>query len=369
MTENGAEAVVRGAPPERVYYFDYLRVWATVGVVTLHSAWLIILARQDPRTDVISQFNVANIYDSLGRFAVSCFFMISGALLLAPEHRFRLRQQTLRVLVPLMTWSAIYAVFDAYFAVSDLPVVSGSNHQHDNLWAALRAFLSGPLAYHLWFVYVLVGVYLVVPLLRPLTALPSGRRDRLLRYALALWLIFTILLPVVHHFWPGAVKPYAGSFPDFPSGYLGVFILGFYLHHHGLRVRPIFYALGALVGVAATCLVVYFEQTFRDGSFWAYSNLTPNVVVFAASVFMLAKTYANRPGRHFAFFSRCSALSFRVYLLHVLVLHYLRAISPIKGWYMDDPLLSIPVMAALTITISFSVAWLIDQVKPIRPYV
>ncbi|MCW2799166.1 MAG: hypothetical protein JWQ70_638, partial [Aeromicrobium sp.] len=330
MTESRAHPAAETAAPVRVYYFDYLRVWATVGVVTLHSAWLIILARQDPKIDVISHFNVANIYDSMGRFAVSCFFMISGALLLDPGHRFRLRQQTLRVLVPLVTWSAIYAAFDAYFAVSDLPVVSGSDHRHGDVWGALKAFLSGPLAYHLWFVYVLVGIYLVVPLLRPLTALPAMRRDRLLRYALSLWLIFTILLPVVHHFWPGAVKLNSGAYPDFPSGYLGVFILGFYLHHHGLRIRPAFYALGALVGVTATCLVVYFEQTFRDGSFWAYSNLTPNVVVFAASVFLLAKTYANRPGRWFGFFSRCSALSFRVYLLHVLVLHYLRAISPLR---------------------------------------
>ncbi|MCW2752454.1 MAG: Surface polysaccharide O-acyltransferase, integral rane enzyme, partial [Aeromicrobium sp.] len=92
MTESRAHPAAETAAPVRVYYFDYLRVWATVGVVTLHSAWLIILARQDPKIHVISQFNVANIYDSMGRFAVSCFFMISGALLLDPGHRFRLRQ-------------------------------------------------------------------------------------------------------------------------------------------------------------------------------------------------------------------------------------------------------------------------------------
>jgi len=363
MSETGIDRA-----PERVYYFDYLRVWATVGVITLHSAWLIIVARQDPKIDVVSQFNVANVYDSLGRFAVSCFFMISGALLLSPDHRFRLRPQTLRVLLPLITWSAIYVVFNAYFALNDLPVVSGSNDHQGDVVAALPAFLSGPLAYHLWFVYVLVGTYLVVPLLRPLTALSDPRRRRLLEYAIALWLVFTILVPFIHHFWPDAVVPYAGAFPDFPSGYLGVFILGFYLHRYGLRVGPVRLVAGVIVGAGATCLSVYLEQTLRDGSFWAYSNLTPNIVLFASSVFLLAKTYADRPGRHFAFMSRCSALSFRVYLLHVLVLHYLRAISPIKNWYMDNPLLSIPTLAALTIVISFSVAWLIDQIKPIRAY-
>lgn len=364
MPDVGAEA-----GPERVYYFDYLRVWATAGVVLLHSAWLIILARKTPSVDLVSQFNVANIYDSLGRFAVSCFFMISGALLLSPEHRFRLRKQTLRVLIPLITWSAIYTAFNAYFDMSDLPVVSGSNHHREDPLQALRAFLMGPLAYHLWFVYILVGVYLVIPLLRPLTALPEERRTKLLRYAIGLWLVFSVVLPFVHHFWPGVLKPYTGAYPDFPSGYLGVFLLGFYLHHREIRIRPVVAAVGALIGAGATCLLVYREQVLRDGSFYGYSNLTPNIVLFAASVFLLAKMLANRPGRHFAFFSRCSALSFRVYLLHVLVLHYLRSISPIKSWYMADPLVSIPVMAALTLVISFALAWLIDQVKPIRAYV
>lgn len=364
MNDTGTEIA-----PARVYYFDYLRVFATAGVVLLHSAWLVILARQDPKIDLISQFNVANAYDSLGRFAVSCFFMISGALLLSPHHRFRLRKQTLRVLMPLVTWSVIYTIFNRYFALTDLPVVSGSDHHHDNIFQALRAFLAGPLAYHLWFVYILVGVYLVIPLLRPLTALPEARRTRLLQYAIGLWLVFTILLPFVHHLWPGAVKPYTGAFPDFPSGYLGLFILGFYLHHHDFKIQPIFYVAGALIGAGATCIFVYLEQTLRDGSFWAYSNLTPNIVLFAASVFMLAKTLLNRPGRPFDFFRACSALSFRVYLLHVLVLHYLRAISPIKNWYMNDPLISIPVMAAMTLIISFAIAWLIDQIKPIRAYI
>lgn len=353
----------------RVFYFDYLRVWATIGVVVLHAAVLVFVTERKGEVDFASQFNVGNAYDSLGRFGVSCFFMISGALLLAPHHRFRLRKQTLRVFVPLVVWSAVYAVANVYFTRHDLPVINGSNPDDGSFLEALKSFFTGPLAYHLWFVYVLVGIYLVVPLLRPLTALPDAVRTRLLEYALGLWLVFTLLIPAARNVWPSLLKPYALVFPDLPTGYLGIVLLGFYLHHREVRVHRLVLIAGAAAGVGATFLLVYFEQTRRDGSLWAYNNLTPHVVLFAACIFLLAKTTFDRPGRYFAFIALFSRLSYRIYLVHVLILHYLRAISPLKDWYLDAPLIAIPALAAITLAASFALAWLIDQVKPIRAYI
>lgn len=40
-----------------------------------------------------------------------------------------------------------------------------------------------------------------------------------------------------------------------------------------------------------------------------------------------------------------------------------------EDWYLNDPLFSIPAMVATTIVISFAVAWLIDQIKPIRAFI
>ena len=370
MTSANRELPDTGAPARtRVYYFDYLRVWATIGVVVLHCGALIVNENRDADVDFFSRFNIGNGYDSLGRFGVSCFFMISGALLLSPNHRFRLRKQTLRVFIPLVVWSAVYALANIYFADSDLATVGGSSADESSLVEAVKGFFTGPLAYHLWFVYTLVGIYLVVPLLRPLTALAAPTRDRLLRYALALWLIFTIAIPAARNVWPSLLAPYVPAFPDFPAGYLGVALLGFYLHHRDIRIpRPLLVS-GALLGAATTAALIYFEQTRREGSLWPYSNLTPHIVLFAACVFLLAKSTVDRPGRTYGFISVFSALSFRIYLVHALILHYLRSISPLKDWYASQPLIAIPVLAALTIILSFAISWLIEQIRPIRAYV
>lgn len=357
------------SPRVRVYYFDYLRVWATVGVVVLHSAALIVTVNRQHDVDLFSKFTVGDIYDSLGRFGVSCFFMISGALLLAPNHRFRLGRQTLRILVPLIVWSAVYALGNVYFAKQRLVTVNGSNPRDDSLPEALKAYFTGPLAYHLWFVYILVGIYLTVPLLRPITALAPEIRERLLRYALALWLVFTVAIPTIRHIWPSLIAPYAPAFPDFPTGYLGIVLLGFYLHHHAPTIPRWLLVIGAAAGAGSTALLVYLEQTRRDGSLWPYDNLTPQVAVFAACVFLLAKSTLDRPGRMFPFISVFSRLSFRIYLAHALILHYLRSISPFKDWYAANPLISIPVLAAMTLAATFALAWSLDRIKPLRPYI
>lgn len=363
------------ATATRVYYFDYLRVWATVGVVLLHSSAAIYTATsKHDGVDYVSRFSLAALTDSAGRFGVGCFFMVSGALLLAAEHRFRLGRQLARVAVPLLVWSVVYLVANAGFDRAGKPKVYGSNHEPQSLVSAVKSVFVGPVAYHLWFVYALVGIYLVVPLLRPLTALPDPRRKRLLEYALALWFVFSIVIPTAYRIAPGHLHLYAGAFPTVPVGYLGTFLLGYYLHRYGVRFRgrtvpPWVLATAAAAGLLLTALGAVLEQVLRSGSDWPLDNLTPQVTLLAASVFLLARGRFDRPGRRYPLVALFSRLSYRIYLIHALVLHYLREISPLRGWYYDRPELSIVTMTVLTLAITFVIAWLIDQIRPVRNYV
>lgn len=354
---------------DRVFYFDHLRVWATVGVVVLHSSSSIVLANRGKDIDLVSQFNVANAYDSLGRFAVDCFFMISGALLLAPEHTFRLRKQFLRVFWPLLSWSLIYVVANLYFDHRGLPAIGGSNTDDSSLLSAAKAFLTGPLSGHLWFVYALLGIYLIVPLLRPLTSLSEPLRTQLLHYAFALWLVFSIAVPTLHAVAPGIPNLYAPAVPDIPTLYVGMFLLGFHLHHRDLNIPQPLLVLGVIGSIGTIALVAYLEQVLRAGSLWVYEYYAPPVVLCAASIFLLAKSVHRRPGRLYPWVKLGSRLSYRIYLMHILILHCISSISPFKDWYFDAPALSIPILAASTLVLSFAASWLLDQIRPISRYV
>lgn len=358
------------APAKRVYYFDYIRVWATFGVVVLHSSALIFTRNAKRDVDFVSKFTIADFGDALGRFGVGCFFMVSGALLLAPQHRFRLGKQLLRVAIPLVVWSVVYALFQAYFVKHHLPRVNGSDDHPLDVVEVIKSFFARPLFYHLWFVYVLIGIYLVIPLLRPLTALPAERRAQLLRYGLLLWAAFTIVVPLLHEIWPGKITLYTPAFPAIPAGFLGMAVFGFYLHHHDVPIRSRGLLLfGCAAGLTTGALVVFYDLTHHRPTAWGLNDLTPQIVLYSACVFLLGKIAFDRPGRAYPFVALFSRLSYRIYLIHALVLHYLRAISPMKHFYLNDPVLSIPTMLVLTIAISFAISWLLDQIKPIRNYI
>jgi surface polysaccharide O-acyltransferase-like enzyme len=361
-------------PDPRIYYFDHLRVYAMVGVVLLHASAPIVIEAQRHDHDLVSHATFANLANGAGRFGVDSFFMVSGALLLSSSHRFRLGKQVLRVLIPLLVWSLLYIAVLAFLWDHGLPRFASSNRDPGSVSAGLRSILYGPVAGHLWFVYVLLGIYLVVPLLRPLTRLPYEARAKLLRYALVLWLVFTVAPQTYHAVRSGARHLYEPALPSVPVQFVGVFLLGFYLHHHSptFRGRPLprwSLVTGALIGYGMAVLLTEYSRQLDISVTWTVDDLSPQVIVFAASTVLLAKATLNRPTRGWPFIALASGLTFRIYLMHFLVLFYLYELSPLHHWYRAYPMASIPTMTVLTLVICFGLAWLIDKAGPVRHYV
>ena len=94
---------------ERTIYFDYLRVFATFSVIILHIAssnWSLI--------DVNGfDWFVFNFIDSIVRWGVPVFVMISGALFLDRDIPIRkiYSKYVFRMIVSYIVWSIIYALF------------------------------------------------------------------------------------------------------------------------------------------------------------------------------------------------------------------------------------------------------------------
>lgn len=94
---------------DRVVYFDYLRVFATFAVMILH-----ISAQNWYTTDVNGfEWQVFNFYDSIVRWGVPIFVMISGSLFLDREIPLRkmYSKYIFRMAISFFVWSVIYAIF------------------------------------------------------------------------------------------------------------------------------------------------------------------------------------------------------------------------------------------------------------------
>ena len=217
---------------KREVWIDWLRVVACFLVMLTHSNEPFYLGGDGTLVLTHSDAVWVSVLNTLPRACVALFVVASSYLLL-PMHYGAgefVRKRMSRILVPFVVWTLAYALF------SDTPV--------ENLKSLALNFNYS--AGHLWFVYMLIGLYLIVPILSP-WAERVGKRE--LQVYLGIWAFTTIiplirllaggLMPVVfgptgipniakYPLWGEASWNTYGTF-YYVSGFIGYMLVGLYL--------------------------------------------------------------------------------------------------------------------------------------------
>ena len=172
----------------REIWLDWLRVVACFLVMLTHSTEPFYLGGEGSLILTHSDAVWASIMDVLSRAAVVLFVMASSYLQFPLHYSTKefLRKRAWRILPPFLIWTLVYAL------VWGEPV----QNFKDLLWNFNYA------AGHLWFVYMLIGLYLLMPLLSPWAEKVSKKE---LQVYLGIWL-FTTLLPLIRD-WLGGAAP------------------------------------------------------------------------------------------------------------------------------------------------------------------
>ena len=343
---------------KRVIYFDILRVVAIFFVVAVHLSaqhWLDV--------DVSSRAWFAfNLYCTTGKWSVPVFVMISGALFLRRELDIRtiLKKYLLRIAIAFAFWSAAYALFvRALYGIT---------------WdEVLFRFFTGH--YHMWFLFMIVGLYLIVPFLRPIV-----RDEKLLRYFLLLTLIFTFLLPQIASAvsllsWQycAEFKALTGKFYyHFTLGFVPYFVLGYYLvrKEFSLTAKRVLYALGVL-GFVLTVVLTSFASRLQGAAtelFYGYDSL--NVLFVCVGLFVFAKEHLNFPNLSEKC-HRCiralSRWSFGAYLVHPLFIESFDIFLHFNTLSLNV-FFSVPLLTLIIGALSFLVSALLHQIPFVKKY-
>ena len=160
-------------PAQQAEYekLDAARWMAALAVVLLHCAALPLTQAADYGS---TDWQWANVYDAASRWCVPVFVMISGALLLNPSKNEPFKdfyqKRALRIAPAIVFWSVFYLLWGALmYRLDGIPM---------NAAAWLRKATSGAPYYHLWYLYMLAGLYLFAPYLRALYQRCSPRQRR-----------------------------------------------------------------------------------------------------------------------------------------------------------------------------------------------
>ncbi len=343
--------------PRRVIYFDVLRLIATFVVVAVHLSaqhWLDV--------DIGSRAWFAfNLYCSTGKWSVPIFVMISGALFLGRDIDVRtvFKKNVLRIAGVFVFWSGGYALIDLIF-------------RHDTLFGAFSQFVTGH--YHLWFLFMIAGLYLLIPLLRPI-----AQSETLTRYFLLLSLIFTFLLPQLALFC-SFVSPQLSvvistvimyTYCFFPLGFVGYFLGGYYLSRRAFSRRE--ELVLCAVGIAGILFSIFAPvahakaQGAPSDLFYNYNSL--NVLLTSVPIFVLAKRYLNFPHmgeRAYALLRRLSKYSFGVYLVHPAVIELLQHFG--IDTFFCNAFFSVPLLALFVFAVSTAISVLLNHLPIVKKY-
>jgi surface polysaccharide O-acyltransferase-like enzyme len=315
---------------DRFEYLDLLRTLAIVGVTVMHSA--APLLHSSKTSEVWSGL----VYSSLCLFCVPILLMISGALMLGSTRPLVLSEfygkRLLKILLPLLAWSIVY-----YALVC---LLTGSA---PNLISFFKRFLTGLWSGPLWFLYMIVGVYLMSPFLRPAFSDASSNYGPIfvcITFGLTALNCVTRLLweQDLNRFLSGAVIPY----------YFGYFVLGHLLKARQVRLpggKPVL-ALLFLSCAGLTALGEFAatgNNTMLPTTFFNYQQ--PLTVLMAASIFLFFKGWKPASNQKRAWLvHELSGLTYGIFLSHILVLMLLTGQIPLffgpgagLDWYSVHP--------------------------------
>ena len=347
----------------RIHYFDYLRVFATFAVIVIHVA-----AYKFGSVDVKSfSFFVFNAFDSLARWSVPIFVMISGALFLNKDINFSklFKKNILRLITAYLFWSVLYAVILTF---NNVVVKSGQFNIHN----FLSMIIGGH--YHMWFIPMIIGLYLSLPVLQPLKG-----QNKTMKYFILLSFIFAAVIPLVFNL----VDDFAGTFAEITSiknvilnmkfylvlGFVGYFVAGYYLQKNELSKTVIktIYALGIISFIASILLNFAVSVKTGAGRETYIGFTTVFVSIESAAVFLFfknCKVFKN-PGK---FVQTLSKLSFGVYLLHPLIIELLDNVLHISTTSFN-PLLSVPVISVAVFIVSSAAIYVLSKLPLLNKYI
>lgn len=328
------------APPQREDWIDLARFLGAFLVVLAH----VVI---HPLIMGSGTYWAQTAYFSVTRVAVPLFFMISGYLLLGKQESAGdfFRKRAMKVLIPFLVWSLIYLIFwNGEFADGDFSLPS--------ILHGLLKILRGPRAAHLWFFYALIALYLLTPTLRVFTAHAT---DRDLLYFCGLWYVVNSILPLIAQYTPIRI----GLDFQLVTGYIGYYLLGFYLG----RIEPgrgrllaAGWAFGLGLLTTFTAIYLMSQAPHYDQFFEGY--LSFNVVLMTAGAFFLLRAANSRIPEALARAIRpLSRASLGIYLVHVIVLGlFEQYFGPLFPWLQSG--LTLYIMPAVAIA-AFAVCALI----------
>lgn len=287
---------------QKKQYISLARILAAIFIITLHTVETYGMVSDE------LYWLEANIIVAIAECGVPIFFMITGATLIDYKDRYSTKEFFKRrmhsVILPLGIW---YLIANIYGIIMQTEAMK----------------------FPYWFFFVLVGMYLCIPLF---ASVQKESRERVCLYIVAISFVINYLIPFIADVFHLTIK---ARFPfDIGAGYLIYVLIGYLIHKKEISMwwRMTSYSF-AVLGFGMKVIGTYIlslESGELDGTFGHYANVPCFLIAVGMFIFLKqigSKINKKKQIKCLDFFSGCTMAS---YVLHQYVSCY------IIGPYLKD---------------------------------
>jgi len=278
-----------------------LRGVAALAVVILHTCLLAVQTFETTEAEHI----FTSLLRNLMMWAVPCFVMVTGALLLDEKREVTIskiyRRYIPRALATLIVFTLVNLLYDVYIGQIEFGAPMYKVY--------FRQLIFGGGWIHMWYLYLIIGIYILLPAFRAVARLD----EKQLGYVILVLFIFQSVLTSVSTLTGKSIAFYVTVSTAYPL----YILLGHALYSGKLRLPKWLCLVLLTASVAATsCLTVISVkgQSSLLGSFLG-NYASPIIVIFAVSVFLPA---LSGKGRSDSLIKLIDGCSFEIYLVHII---------------------------------------------------
>lgn len=328
---------------ERTGWIDLLRVIACALVVLAHCCDSFVGAFDSDRT----AFLCGSAIGSLTRPSVPLFVLMTAVLLLPLKPQTSLagfyKKRIGRILPPLIFWSialpVLFFVYYRYINPATLnPTIDVPSYTAGNLWQKiwLMVFNFNFDTVPLWYLYMLVGLYFIIPIINS-WLVTADKKD--IRIVLYIW-FFTLFIPYIKLLAPHV--GYQGNFGSmeifgacdwnqygtfyYLTGFIGYMILAYYIRTWEINWSPAKTAAVCvpmfIVGYAITFGGFVKIQDYFPGDYsyleviWYFTGI--NVFMMTFPILLVCSRIKMTPK---PWLTKLASLTFGIYLCHFIFVY------------------------------------------------
>lgn len=331
---------------QRMVWLDVIRCVAMLMVIGVHCIDPFYIS---PTMRAIPEYtHWAAIYGSLLRPSVPLFVMMTGLLLLPIKQQpigIFYKKRIYRVLFPFLIWSVLYSTFPWFTGLLGLPKeIIGDffcytqGHESQSLVDSLKDVAMIPFNFshkenHMWYIYLLIGLYLYMPFFSAWVEKASQKTKQIFLF---IWII-SLFIPYLREYVANLLFDRSGyvfgtdTWNEFSmfyyfAGFNGYLLLGHYVkqgNHWSLLktflICAAMFAVGFYVtytGFSTTAANPNATETEMELYF---TFCSPNVLLMTLAAFLFMQKVVVTTPMVVRALSNMTKCGFGIYMVHYLV--------------------------------------------------